>query len=132
MIILIVLGRINYSLKKRHIFNEQIIYFYPVTRKTPWLKSPPNSLVPVSLDLVRSGVSGRDGSLLRSRFFGCHATFPQRFGGTLRDIQKTAARETRGTGESTGRAREASNFILLQIKKFCLKNTEFSFNIRYS
>ena len=39
--------------------------------------------------------------------------FPQRFGGTLRDIQKTAARETRGTGESTGRARERFKFYFV-------------------
>ena len=132
MIILIVLGRINYSLKKRHIFNEQIIYFYPVTRKTPWLKSPPNSLVPVSLDLVRSGVSGRDGSLLRSRFLDV----TQRSLNVLGERCVTSKKRLRGRLEGRGRAREelvsASNFILLQIKKFCLKNTEFSFNIRYS
>ena len=71
------------------------------------------------------------GSLPRSRFFGCHATLPQKnFWGALRDIQKTAARETRDweiqkffkrAAETNGPPKYTYEIIIIRLthKTFC-------------
>ena len=63
--------------------------------------------------LVRSGVSGRDGSLLRSRFLNV----TQRSLNVLGERCVTSKKRLQGRLEGRGRAREelvsASNFILL-------------------
>lgn len=69
--------------------------------------------MPVSLDLVRSDVGGRDGSLLRSRYLDV----TQRSPNVLGERCVTSKKRLRGRLEGRGRAREelvsASNFILL-------------------
>ena len=69
--------------------------------------------MPVSLDLARSDVGGRDGSLLRSRFLDVTQRSPNVLGERCVTSKKTAARETRGTGEGTGRARERFEFYFV-------------------